>query len=270
MSIATQSVFSPQDLELASKALSALDWKTILTALVYLMGGILVTTVILHILKRLVKAGRLEKTAGHFLVVFLRVFLLLLTFIITLDRLAMPVTSLVALLSMFALAVSLSVQNVMSNVVNGIVILVNKPFKAGDFIQAGSVSGTVKDINLVYTRVITTDNRMVMVPNSSVSTAQIINYSLLPARRLEVSVRVSMTENDGEVLKALLEAARRALEGETQEEANPPESMPIAFDAANIKFAVRVWVPSCDYRKINKKLLLSIREVFTERGIKMV
>ena len=83
-------------------------------------------------------------------------------------------------------------------------------------------------------------------------------------------MRVSMTENDGEVLKALLEAARRALEGETQEEANPPESMPIAFDAANIKFAVRVWVPSCDYRKINKKLLLSIREVFAERGIKMV
>ena len=91
------------------------------------------------------RVDKLEKTAGHFLVVFLRVFLLLLTFIITLDRLAMPVTSLVALLSMFALAVSLSVQNVMSNVVNGIVILVNKPFKAGDFIQAGSVSGTVKD-----------------------------------------------------------------------------------------------------------------------------
>lgn len=157
-------VIDPKDLEQATRAISSLDVRTAVTALCCLAGGIAVTQVILQILKRLMKKDRLEKTAGHFLVVFLRVFLLLLTFIITLDRLGMPVTSLVALLSMFALAVSLSVQNVMSNVVNSIVILVNKPFRAGDFIEAGAVSGTVKDINLVYTRVVTVDNRLVMAP----------------------------------------------------------------------------------------------------------
>ena len=263
-------VIDPKDLEQATRAISSMNVKTAVTALCCLAGGIAVTQIILHILKRLMKKDRLEKTAGHFLVVFLRVFLLLLTFIITLDRLGLPVTSLVALLSMFALAVSLSVQNVMSNVVNGIVILVNKPFRAGDFIETGAVSGTVKDINLVYTRVVTVDNRLVMVPNSAVSSAQVTNYSVLPVRRLEVSVRVSMAENDRAVMDALLAAAKRAMPECEDEKCELPEAMPVAFDGPNIRFAVRVWTPSADYRRVNKKLLLSVREVFAERGIKMV
>ena len=263
-------VIDPNELEQATQAISALDAKTAITALCYLVGGIVVTKIILQILKRLMKKERLEKTAGHFLVVFLRVFLLLLTFIITLDRLGLPVNSLVALLSMFALAVSLSVQNVMSNVVNGIVILINKPFRAGDFIETGSVSGTVKDINLVYTRVVTVDNRLVMVPNSSVSSAQVTNFSVLPVRRLEVTVRVSMAEDDHAVMDALLEAAKRAMPDCTDEKCEAPEAMPTAFDGPNIRFSVRVWTSSEDYRRVNKKLLLSVREVFAERGIKMV
>ena len=270
MSSAAQSLLTPEEMEMATRAISEMNTKTILTALLYLLAGICITYIILHILKRMVKKGRLEKTAGHFLVVFLRVFLLLLTLIITLDRLNLPVTSLVALLSMFALAVSLSVQNVMSNVVNGIVILVNKPFRAGDFIETGSVSGTVRDITLVYTRLVTVDNRMIMVPNSTVSTAQITNYSMMPARRLEASVRVGMTEKDEDVLAALLEAARRASENGTDKAGEPPEAVPVAFDGPNIRFAVRLWVPAADYRRVNKKLLLAIREVFSERGIKMV
>ncbi len=271
MNSAAQTVLSKEELEQTAQAISSLNTKTILTALVYLLGGLIITYIILQILRHMVKRGRLEKTAGHFLVVFLRVFLILLTFIITLDRLGLPVNSLVALLSMFALAVSLSVQNVMSNAVNGIVILINKPFRAGDFIDAGSISGTVKDINLVYTRVVTVDNRLVMVPNSAVSTAQVTNYSVLPSRRLEVDVRVGMAEKDQAVMAALLEAAKRATEGETAAaDAEPPEVMPIGFDGPNIRFAVRVWTPAADYRRINKKLMLAIREVFEERGIKMV
>ncbi len=269
MNSAAQTVLSKEELEQTARAFSSLDTQTILTALIYLAAGLLVTYIVLHILEHMVKRGRLEKTAGHFLVVFLRVFLILLTFIITLDRLGLPVNSLVALLSMFALAVSLSVQNVMSNVVNGIVILVNKPFRAGDFIETGSVSGTVRDINLVYTRVVTVDNRMVMVPNSAVSTAQITNYAALSSRRLEVTVRVSMEEKDQAVMDALTEAADRAVKGLPPGE-EPPEVMPAAFDGPNIKFSVRVWVPSEDYRRVNKRLLLTVREVFGERGIRMV
>ncbi len=262
-------VIDPKELDQATRAFSSMDTKTVVTALIYLVGGIVITQAVLHILKRLMKKDRLEKTAGHFLVVFLRAFLLLLTFIITLDRLGLPVNSLVALISMFALAVSLSVQNVMSNVVNGIVILINKPFRAGDFIETGALSGTVKDINLVYTRVVTVDNRLVMVPNSAVSSAQITNYSVLPSRRLEVTVRVGMGENDHAVMEALLEAAKRALEGQKDGGCEPPEAMPTAFDGPNIRFTVRVWTSADNYRRVNKRLLLAIREVFGEREIRM-
>ncbi len=270
MSNAAQTLLTSEEIERTAQALSSLNLLSVIIALIYLLAGIVITWIILSILKKLIKNGKLEKTAGHFLVVFLRVFLLLLTFIITLDRLGLPVNSLVALISMFALAVSLSVQNVMSNVVNGIVILVNKPFRAGDYIETGAISGTVRDITLVYTRLVTVDNRLVMVPNGSLSAAQITNYSQMPTRRLEVAVRVPRDGKDREVPDALLEAARRVTEGETAQGCEPPEALPVAFDGPNIRFAVRVWVPAEAYRRVNKKLLLSIGEVFDERGIRMV
>lgn len=121
------------------------------------------------------------------------------------SALGINTSSLIAAFSIFGLAISLSVQNLMSNVANGINIFANQPFKVGDYVSIDGVEGTVVVISFMFTKIRTYKNEMVYIPNNKVGTATIINYSYEKYRRVEYTIGVSYDNNIEDVKKALLE-----------------------------------------------------------------
>ena len=101
--------------------------------------------------------------------------------------LGIEVTSIIAMLSVVGLAVSLALQNTLSNLAGGLVLLVTKPFAVGDYVEADGISGTVAKLDLAYTTFVTTDNKEIFVPNSQLSAAKIINYNALGKRRMDLN-----------------------------------------------------------------------------------
>ncbi len=257
-----------EEITQALNAFSTLTWPEVITAALVLVVGYIVGKVLTSALRRMIRAGKLEKTLGGFLVTFVKVLMTFVVGIMAADKLGLPVTSLVAVMSMFALAVSLSVQNVLSNLVNGIVILATKPFKAGDFIETGGVSGTVESIDLVYTHLVTIDNRLILLPNSTVTGAQVINYSDKPWRRMEIPVLVGYEVSDGQMIAALLEAASR-VEGTSEVADKPPQALLSSYEATGLKFVLRVWADRDRYWDVNQALLRQIRMTLKEKGIQM-
>ena len=133
----------------------------------------------------------------------LRVILWLVTLCIVLDYMGVPMTSLVALLGVIGLAVSLAIQGTLSNLAGGIQILLSKPFKAGDYVEAGGVSGTVKEVGLAYTKLATVDNKVISVPNGQISGEKIINYTMAELRRVDLVFGVSYDAQPEQVIACI-------------------------------------------------------------------
>ena len=146
-----------------------LSLRKLLTILLLIVGCLAAMKIILAVLDRTFRRLELERGLHTFLHAALRLVLWLLTACIVLDYIGVPMTSLVALVGVIGLAVSLAIQGTLANLAGGIQVLVSKPFKAGDYVEAGGVSGTVKEVGLAYTKLATVDNKVISVPNGQIS-----------------------------------------------------------------------------------------------------
>ena len=147
----------------------------ILSAVVELVIGILVIRLVVTTLRRLLEKSRLEKAAHSLIVSIVKVILYVLLGLMIASRLGVDVTGIVALASVLTLAVSLSLQNMLTNVFGGFTVLSNHPFHSGDYVDIGGQSGTVEEISMTYTKLATPDNKIIFIPNSVVAAAQIVN-----------------------------------------------------------------------------------------------
>lgn len=195
-----------------------------------------------------------------------KVLLLFVAVIVVMGCLGIPVTSLVAVLSVVGLALSLAVQNFLSNVAGGLQLLVSKPFKPGDYVEAGGCSGTVRETGLFYTKLDTVDNKLVQIPNSAIAGANIVNYSAEPRRRVDITVSASYdapTEKVREVLNRLV--------GEHSLTLATPEPMVrvSAYGDSAIEYTVRVWCATDDYWTVYFDLMDGIKPAFDKAGIEM-
>ena len=144
-----------------------LNLRTLLTIGLLIVACLVVMKIVLRLLDRTFRRLELERGLCTFLHAALRVVLWLVTVCIVLGYIGVPMTSLVALVGVIGLAVSLAIQGTLSNLAGGIQVLVSKPFKAGDYVEAGGVSGTVKEVGLAYTKLATVDNKVISVPGGS-------------------------------------------------------------------------------------------------------
>ena len=140
----------------------------LLTALLILIGGIIVIRVVMKILSKFLEAGKLEKAAHTLIKSMARVVLYLLLALMVADSLGIDVTGVIALASVLTLSVSLALQNALANVFGGCTLLYTAPFHSGDFVDIGAESGTVVEIGMTYTKLRTPDNKMISIPNSRV------------------------------------------------------------------------------------------------------
>lgn len=248
-----------------TKSLKNLPWKTLLLAIVLLAAGIIVVRILMRIIDRLLRRTRLDGSLHRFLKTILRLVLYIALLLSVISFLGIDVTSLVALLSVVTLAISLAVQNVLSNVAGGLMLMGAKPFKKGDFVCIDGEEGTIDEIGTIYTRYHTMDNRSVLVPNSTMSTATIENYSALGTRRVEMVVGASYTSDPLKVMEALRKAALRCEPLEGEEIISEFRE----FGDSAITYHVCLWIPAARIIQTRYDLRRYVWEEFKAAGVEM-
>ena len=237
--------------------------QNLLPAVIILVVGILIIRLIMKLLTAALHKTKLE-TAGVKLVrSLLRIALYLLLLLIAASALGIDVTGVVALASVLTLAISLAVQNALTNVIGGFTLLYTKPFVAGDFVEIAGRSGTVTDVGLNYTKLATADNKTVSLPNSAVVADQIVNYTVSGTRRLDVTVRCDYATPIPQVTAALLKAADQPNVLETP----APFAGAKNFEAGTIEYVLQVWTTADQYWPAAYAINESIQRIFQEKGI---
>ena len=181
----------------------------IFSALLIVILGVLAIRVVLTVLRKTLERSKLEKAAHSLILSLVRVGMYLVVFLSAASALGIDVTGIVALASVLTLALSLSLQNMASNVVGGFTILYNHFLPLRRLREVAGQAGTVKEINMTYTVLITADNKMISIPNSSVVASQIVNYSAQETRRVEIAVSAGYDAPVQKVLDALVQAGTR-------------------------------------------------------------
>ena len=215
----------------------------VLIAVILLVIGILICKTIIRVLNVALKKSKMDTAAHSLIRTLVKTVLYILLILIVASSLGIDVTGIVALASVLTLAISLSLQNALTNLISGFTLLHTRPFAAGDFVEIAGQSGTVKSIGLTYTTLATADNKCVSIPNGAVTAAQIVNYTVLGTRRVEISVSASYNSAPEAVMEALLEAAH--VDGALD---TPPAFAGVSgYGESAVEYVLHVWVKTADY-----------------------
>ena len=245
--------------------------KVLAAQLLYIVGMWLIS-LLKRGLKRMFERRKTEPTLASFISSFASITLTVLLIVISISTLGVNTTSLAALLAAGGMAIGMALSGTVQNFAGGLMLLAFKPFKAGDFIEAQGQMGTVIEVNITATKILTTDNRVVILPNGALSNGSINNFSGRPLRRVEWSVSVSYGVDAAACKKAILDIVnsdQRVLKADTNMEALYKElnitkyqlstvnyrmdAIPAPFVALkslnenDITFVVRAWVRGADY-----------------------
>lgn len=248
-----------------TSALSAVTLENVLPAVLVLVAGILVIKVILKLTKKSLAKTRLEKAAATLIYSLLKVVLIVLLGLMAASKLGIDVTGVVALASVASLALSLALQDSLSNVIGGFLLLSNHPFHTGDYVEIAGQGGTVQTIDITYTKLTTGDNKTISIPNSAVVASQIVNYSTSGTRRVEINVSASYDSPIDTVKAALLEAAR--VDGVLAEPA--PFAAVMGYGDSAINYTLRVWAAAADYWNVFFTINENIKAEFDKAGVEM-
>jgi small conductance mechanosensitive channel len=161
-------------------------------------------------------------------------------------------------------AVGLALQGALSNFAGGLMILIFKPFKVGDFIENGAVMGTVKDITIIYTILHTVDNKVVTIPNGTLTNSNVINYSALPSRRVDIKFSAGY-HDDIEKVKSVLMGVAEAHEKVLKDPA--PFVRLTAQGSSSLDYTFRVWCAGPDYWDVYFDMMERVKMAFDENGI---
>jgi len=229
---------------------SAIDFgmKLLAAIAIYVIGAWLIKKV-KFALTKLFEKRETEGTLATFITSLVSITLTVLLVIITIGTLGINTTSLAALLAAGGMAIGMALSGTVSNFAGGLMILVFKPFKAGDFISAQGHMGTVVSVSIVTTKLLTVDNRIIVIPNGALSNGNIDNYSAEPLRRVDFEVSVAYNSDADECIAAIqsiLSEDSRILNSKTEGAADPFVALS-SLNANDITFTVRAWVKAADY-----------------------
>lgn len=243
----------------------SLFFKKLMGTVLILVIGVLVIRVIMRLITAALEKSHLEKAAHSLILSLARAAMYVPLFLIAASQMGIDVSSIVALASVLTLALSLALQNMVSNLIGGFVILYTHPFHSGDYVEIAGQGGTVKEISMTYTVLATPDNRIISIPNSAVAAAQVVNYSSADSRRVELTVTASYDAPTQKVLDALVLAG-------TVDNAllNPaPSAVIVSYDDSAIRYSLRIWVKPGDYWDVYFQVNQRIKDVFDQQGIEM-
>lgn len=226
----------------------AFGLKVIAAILLYIIG-VWIIRKIKRLLARVFEKRKTDAAIASFAQSMTSIALTVILVIIVVGTLGVDTSSLAALLTGGGLAIGMALNGTMQNFAGGIMILIFKPFKAGDFIEAQGHSGTVSEVTITSTKLETTDNRVIVIPNGILSNDVINNFSSRKMRRLDLSVNVeygSSAEETKQILLSLLENDERVLSTASGAPADPFVALSSLNDSA-VEFILRVWVSTDNY-----------------------
>lgn len=239
---------------------------TILEPILILLICLLVKRILMKIVDKILKRSKVDKGIVGFVRTSVQIMLWLAIIIIVVNAIDINTTPLVAVFGAIGLAFSLAAQETLSNLAAGINILMTKPFSAGDYVDIDSDGGTVTEIGLVHTKLTTVDNKQVVLPNSKVIDARIINYAIEKTRRTEILVSASYDVPVTKAKSLLMSVINRHTEVLEYPES---EVLVSDFDDSAVVYVVRVWALQENYWKLYYALLEEIKDEFDQQGITM-
>ena len=237
---------------------------SLLLALAIIVIGRQFVKLILRLITVAMEKSNVEDTVRIFVTNLLNTLLMILVFIAAINQLGIETTSIIAVLGAAGLAIGLALQGSLSNFAAGMIIVIYRPYKVGDYIEAGNHAGTVNDIQIFSTVLKTPDNKTIVVPNGSIMSGSIVNYSAQETRRVDLIVSCSY-EDDIDQVKSVLEDI---LKKEKRVLKDPEPKIAVSELAdSSVNFIFRPWVKRTDYLPVYYSLLEEIKKRFDQEGI---
>lgn len=233
-------------------------------AILILLVGLAVISIINRLFKKWIIRTKVDPMLHIFVFSVVRITLIVLLAISCAGMIGLNVTSFITALGAAGLAVGLALQGSLTNLAGGVFIIVTKPFGIHDYVEAGAESGSVKQIGIVYTTLLTPDNRQILIPNADVAKSKIINYSANPQRRLDLEFSVSY-DTDLNKVKQVLEDT--VSENPLAQKDPAPFIRCSGFGENAFQIACRVWVLTKDYWDLNFDLYEQVKAAFDKEGI---
>ena len=241
--------------------------KVVIALIIYIIGAWLIKRV-KKLLLRIFERRDTERTLASFVSSLVSISMTVLLIIITVSTLGVDTTSLAALLAAGGMAIGMAMSGTVQNFAGGIMLLVFKPFKVGDFITAQGFSGTVTDVSIVSTKIVSTDNHIVVIPNGTLSNGNIDNYSTNPLRRVDLEISVAYNADADRCIETILDIVhgdKRIIDAQTPGAADPFVALS-SLNASDITFVVRVWVHTPDYWNVRFDLNKSLYTQLPQQG----
>lgn len=239
-------------------------WR-LLAFFVALIGGLLIIKIIKKIISAAFrKSKHIDQMLAKFLLSIINFVLYIFLIVLLAGMAGVDQSSLVTILGTVGLALSLALQDSLSSVANGVLILINKPFSAGDYICVDGVEGNVQSISVLSTRLLTTDNKLLVIPNSRVSSNTVINYSAQPTRRIEHTVSVA-PDTDLNKLAVIIHCI---ISNDPRIKSDPAFSFDMSgIGGSVITFSLKYWVNNSDYWDVLYSTNRALYDAFNKEGI---
>ena len=242
----------------------ALYGMKIVGALAILIIGRIVVGILTGIVRRLMKRSRSDETLIKFITSLTKTALLAILFIVVLNQLGVQTTSFVAIIGAAGLAIGFALQGSLSNFAAGVMLIIFRPFRAGDFVEAGGATGVVEEVGIFSTIMKTPDNKKIIIPNSGITGGNIVNYSAKETRRVDLVFGIGY-EDDLKKAKQILE---RLVNEDNRILKDPAPVVAVSELAdSSVNFVVRPWVKSADYWAVYWDLHEKVKLTFDAEGI---
>ena len=236
----------------------------IVAALAIIIVGLIVARIVSNTVNRLMRARHIDATVADFLSALVRYAVIAFTLIAALGRVGVQTASVIAVLGAAGLAVGLALQGSMSNLAAGVLLVVFRPFRAGEYVDLGGIAGTVLNVQIFSTTLRSADGKIVVVPNGKIIAGNIINFSREPVRRNEFIIGVAYDADIDKVKQLLTNII------ESDERILKDREMTVRLNelgASSVNYVVRVWSKSSDLQSVYWDVLERIKRDFDANGI---
>jgi len=248
----------------ALKQFAVDHWASVVGALVILILGWMAAKMIRSTIGKLMRRAKVDETLISFSTNLVYMASMAFVFIMALSRLGVNTTSFAAVIAAAGLAIGFALQGSLGNFAAGAMIIMLRPFKVGDFVEAGGTSGVVEEISVFATTLRTGDNKVVIIPNGSVTGGNIVNYSTKPTRRVDLTMGIGY----GDDIKQAKQLFEKVLADHPKVLAEPAPTVAVSELAdSSVNFVVRPWVNSADYWGVYFELTEQLKLECDKAGI---
>ncbi len=233
-------------------------------AILTIIIGIWIAKLLSKTISNILKKKNVDETLTSFLVSVVKIGLIAFVFISAASQVGIETTSFVAVIGAAGLAIGFALQGSLSNLAAGVMLIIFKPIKVGDYIEGGGAAGSVESIGIFVTTLLTPDNKAIYIPNSTLTSGNIINYSAKDTRRVDMVFGIGYSDDIDKaknVIKSILESDQRILKDP------PPQIVLSELGDSSVNFNVRPWVNRADYWGVYFDVTEKIKKKFDEEKI---